>query len=79
MNVTDKFLQYLYASDQIEFKNWAQHHGVTKKKGADFYFDNESLVDATKEEQPTIPHVRANGTYRWYEALDALKSYFKIS
>ena len=79
MNATDKFLLYLYASDQIEFKNWAQHHGVTKKKGADFYFDSESLVDATKEEQPTIPHIRADGTCRWCEALDMLKRHFKIS
>lgn len=78
MDAIEKFNQYLYLSDQLEFKSWARYHGLAKSKGADFYFDNIHCVDATKPEQPTIPYVTADGTIRWGDALHCLKSYFKI-
>jgi len=66
-------------SSQLEFKSWARKHGLTKKNGADYYFDCATAVDATKMSQPDIPGVKANGTLTWGEALEKLKSYFKIA
>lgn len=66
-------------SNQLEFKAWAKKHGLTKKNGADFYFDYIYAVDATDENQPNISGVVANGTMAFGEALAKLKSHFKIT
>ena len=64
---------------QLEFKAWAKKHGLTKKNGIDFYFDNIYAVDATVERQPTIRGVVADGTMTWNDALNMLKKHFKIA
>lgn len=79
MKGVPKCCEYLYFSNQLEFKSWARRCGLNKKNGADFYFDNVSCVDATREDQPTIPNVRADGTMTWYDALHILKAYFNIT
>ena len=45
-------LDLLTYSRQLDFKSWASHHGLTKKAGADYYFDFVTPVDATKPSQP---------------------------
>lgn len=66
-------------SHQLEFKRWAAHHGLTKKAGADYYFDCVTPVDATKMSQPDIKGFRADGTVTFGTALKILKKHFKIS
>lgn len=78
MDAIDKYFQYLYSSNKDEFKTWAAHHGLSKSRGANFYFDGENIVDATKSNCPIISCVKANGTDRWGDALCMLKSYFNI-
>ncbi len=36
MNKSQNKLCY---GNQMEFKSWAKHHGLSKKNGADYYFD----------------------------------------
>ena len=66
-------------SCQLEFKRWAAHYGLTKKAGADYYFDFVTPVDATKMSQPDIKGFRADGTVTFGTALKILKKHFKIS
>ena len=66
-------------SCQLEFKRWAAHYGLTKKAGADYYFDFVTPVDATKMSQPDIKGFRADGTVTCGTALKILKKHFKIS
>lgn len=63
---------------QLKFKSWAKHHGLTKKAGADYYFDFITPVDATKMSQPDIKGFRADGTVTFGTALKILKKHFKI-
>lgn len=70
----------LVYSNQMEFKNWARRHGLSKKNGADFYFDCITPVDARDPmRQNNIPGFLANGNTTWGEALAILKKYFKIA
>lgn len=78
MDAIEKWMQYLYSSDRDEFKSWSAYHGLSKKKGADFCFDDEKLIDNTKSDRPVIACVQADGTLRWGEVLSLLKSYFNI-
>ena len=64
---------------QLEFKSWAKRHGLTKKAGADYYFDFITPVDATKMNQPDIKGFRADGTVTFGTALRILKKHFKIA
>lgn len=72
-------LDLLTYSKQLDFKTWASHHGLTKKAGADYYFDFVTPVDATKPSQPDIKGFRADGTVTFGTALRILKKYFKIA
>ena len=64
----------------MEFKSWAKHHGLSKKNGADYYFDYVTPVDARDPMgQNNIPGFLANGKTTWGEALNILKTYFKIA
>jgi len=64
---------------QLAFKSWAKRHGLTKKAGADYYFDFITPVDATKMSQPDIKGFRADGTVTFGTALRILKKHFKIA
>ena len=66
-------------SNQIAFIKWARQHGLTKKAGADYYFDYITPVDATKESQPDIKGFYANGQVTFGTALSILKKHFKIA
>ena len=66
--------------NQMEFKSWAIRHGISKKNGADFYFDYVTPVDARDlMEQNDIPGFYADGTTTWGKAFKILKKYFKIA
>lgn len=70
----------LVYSNQLDFKNWARRQGLTKKNGADFYFDYITPVDARDPMgQNNIPGFLANGHTTWGEALKILKEYFGIA
>ena len=79
MNTSHEILTYLRYDNQLEFKRWARRNGVTKKAGADFYFDYITPVDATKPRQPNIKGFYADGRTTFYEALKILKKHFKIA
>lgn len=64
MDAMDKYLQCLYSSDKDEFKTWVAYHGLSKSRGANFYFDGENIVDATKSNCPIISCVKADDTDR---------------
>lgn len=69
----------LVCNNQMDFKHWARRHGLSKKNGADYYFDNITPVDARDPmKQNDIPGFLANGKTTWGEALNILKRYFKI-
>ena len=71
---------FLVYSNQIEFKRWARRHGLSKKNGADYYFDCITPVDARDPmKQNDIPGFLADGKITWGEALKILKKYFKIA
>lgn len=72
-NCADK----LTYGNQLEFKKWAKRHGLTKKAGADYYFDSIYAVDARKSSQPTIRGVVADGSLTFREAAAKLKKHFK--
>lgn len=76
MHTSSEKLTY---SNQLEFKKWAKKYGLTKKNGADYYFDSIYAVDATDENQPDIKGVIANGTMTFGEALEMLKKHFEIA
>lgn len=77
MNKSQNKLCY---GNQMEFKSWAKHHGLSKKNGADYYFDYITPVDARDPmKQSNIPGFLANGKTTWGEALKILKNYFKIA
>lgn len=63
---------------QIKFEKWAMKNGIDSKKH-DFYFDHITAVDATHDDQPDIPGVKADGTMTWGKALAKLKKYFKVA
>lgn len=70
----------LVYSNQLDFKRWATRQGLSKKNGADYYFDSIFPVDARDPmNQCTIPGFRADGNTTWGEALKILKNYFKIA
>ena len=70
----------LVYSNQMEFKSWARRHGLSKKNGADYYFDCITPVDARDPmKQNDIPGFLADGKTTWGEALNILKNYFKIA
>ena len=70
----------LVYSNQMEFKSWARRQGLSKKNGADYYFDCITPVDARDPmNQCSIPGFLANGNTTWGEALEILKKYFKIA
>lgn len=70
----------LVYSNQMEFKSWARKHGLSKKNGADYYFDYITPVDGHDPmKQSNIPGFLANGKTTWGEALKILKDYFKIA
>lgn len=70
----------LVYSNQMEFKRWARRQGLSKKNGADYYFDNITPVDARDPmKQNNIPGFLADGGTTWGEALKILKKYFKIA
>lgn len=70
----------LVYSNQMEFKRWARRQGLSKKNGADYYFDSIYPVDARDPmSQNTIPGFTTNGKTTWGEALKILKNYFKIA
>ena len=70
----------LVYDNQIEFKHWARRHGLSKKNGADYYFDCITQVDARDPmKQNDIPGFLADGKITWGEALKILKKYFKIA
>lgn len=72
--------QALVYGNQIEFENWARRHGLSKKNGADYYFDCITPVDARDPmKQNDIPGFLADGKTTWGEALKILKNYFKIA
>ncbi len=75
MNTANRKLEY---SNQLEFKHWACHHGLSKKNGADYYFDHITPIDARNPEQIDIPGFYADGTTTWEKALDILKKHFNI-
>lgn len=62
--------------NQMEFKAWAKKQGLTKKNGADYYFDSTDAVDGKTAKD--IKGVKANGTMTWAAAAKKLKKYFKI-
>ena len=67
-------------SNQMEFKRWARRQGLSKKNGADYYFDHITPVDARDlMGQNDIPGFLADGNTTWGEALKILKNYFKIA
>lgn len=77
MNKSQNKLCY---SNQLEFKSWAKRHGLSKKNGADYYFDYITPVDGRDPmKQSNIPGFLANGKTTWGEALNILKTYFKIA
>ena len=70
----------LVYNNQMEFKRWARRQGLSKKNGADYYFDNIYPVDARDPMgQNNIPGFLADGNTTWGEALKILKNYFKIA
>ena len=70
----------LVYSNQMEFKRWARRQGLSKKNGADYYFDSVTPVDARDPmKQNNIPGFLADGKTTWGEALNILKRYFKIA
>ena len=70
----------LVYSNQMDFKRWARRQGLSKKNGADFYFDSITPVDARDPMgQNDIPGFLADGHTTWGEALKILKDYFKIA
>lgn len=70
----------LVYSNQMEFKRWARRQGLSKKNGADYYFDHITPVDAHDlMGQNDIPGFLADGNTTWGEALKILKNYFKIA
>ena len=70
----------LVYNNQMDFKNWARRQGLSKKNGANYYFDNITPVDARDPfKQNDIPGFLANGKTTWGEALEILKKYFKIT
>lgn len=70
----------LVYSNQMEFKRWARRQGLSKKNGADYYFDHITPVDARDlMGQNDIPGFLADGNTTWGEALKILKNYFKIA
>ena len=70
----------LVYSNQMEFKRWARCQGLSKKNGADYYFDCITPVDARDPmSQNNIPGFLADGNTTWGEALKILKDYFKIA
>lgn len=70
----------LVYSNQMEFKRWARRQGLSKKNGADYYFDCITPVDARDPMgQNDIPGFLADGNTTWGEALKILKNYFKIA
>ena len=70
----------LVYSNQMEFKSWARRHGLSKKNGANYYFDYITPVDGRDPmKQSNIPGFLANGKTTWGEALNILKKYFKIA
>ena len=70
----------LVYSNQMEFKRWARRQGLSKKNGADYYFDSITPVDARDPmKQNNIPGFLADGKTTWGEALNILKKYFKIA
>lgn len=76
---TDMSQYKLCYDNQMDFKRWAKHHGLSKKNGADYYFDCVTPVDARDlMKQNSIPGFLANGKTTWGEALNILKAYFKI-
>lgn len=77
MNKSQNKLCY---GNQMEFKSWAKHHGLSKKNGADYYFDYITPVDGRDPmKQSNIPGFLANGKTTWGEALKILKNHFKIA
>lgn len=67
-------------SNQLDFKNWARKRGLTKKAGADYYFDGIFVVDGRDwDSQPNIENVVANGSLTFGKALARLKNYFNIA
>ena len=77
MNKSQNKLCY---GNQLEFKSWAKCHGLSKKNGADYYFDCITPVDARDPmKQNNIPGFLADGNTTWAEALKILKTYFKIA
>ena len=76
----DAFSCTLIYSNQMKFKRWARRQGLSKKNGADYYFDSVTPVDARDPmKQNDIPGFLANGKTTWGEALNILKKYFKIA
>ena len=70
----------LVYSNQLDFKHWAKRQGLSKKNGADFYFDYITPVDARDPMgQNDIPGFLADGNTTWGKALKILKNYFKIA
>ena len=77
MNKSQNKLCY---GNQLEFKSWAKRHRLSKKNGADYYFDYITPVDGRDPmKQSNIPGFLANGKTTWGEALNILKTYFKIA
>lgn len=70
-----KILTY---DSQLMFKKWAMKNGLDSKKH-EFYFDYVTAVDATHDDQPDIPGVRADGSMTWSQALAKLKKHFKAA
>ena len=74
----DAFGCTLVFANKGNFKRWAVRHGLSKKNGADFYFDFITPVDARDNKQPDIPGFLADGNTTWGEALKKLARYFHI-
>lgn len=67
-------------SNQMEFISWARRHGLSKKNGANFYFDYITPVDGRDSMgQHDIPGFLADGKTTWGKALEILKKHFKIA
>ena len=66
----------LVYGNQLDFAKWARKNGISKKNGADFYFDSTVPVDAKTNKD--IPGFAADGTVTWNEALQILKKHFNI-
>ena len=74
----DAFGCTLVYNNKAAFKRWAVRHGLSKKNGADFYFDFITPVDARDDRQPDIPGFLADGSTTWGEALKKLARHFRI-